>query len=207
MNLLLLSLNTGIICDFLSKGSSVGFVSVAGEVYDDPYFVMEDRTRLLRLGYNLREVDITNGSPVSVRRDLTMVDALFVAGGNVFYLMQQLQTKELTETFVEFIESDRLYVGASAGAAICGPSLLPYVGFDDPDQAPGLRTMTGLCVVDFVVLPHYGKVKYLDKYHDTMKDYAQTFRLVPLRDDEAIVVSGSESYQVRRSASVPIDGG
>lgn len=202
MSILLISLNLGILKNILSLGSVVGFVPTAGEVYEDPYFVREARQRLINLGYKVQDIDITNESSSVIKKLLEEVEALFVAGGNTFYLMQQLREKNLTEDIRQFMQSDKLYIGASAGCTICGPSLKPYSKLDDSSRAPQLLTLEGLCTINFVVLPHYGKVKYLDKHHEIMKEYSAKYRMVPLRDDEAILAHSNGNYEVFRSEEV-----
>lgn len=203
MNLLLVSLGLGALKDVVAAGASIGFVPTAGEPYADPYFVKDDRNRLAKLGYKIRDVDITSVPLTEITEALKQIDALFVAGGNTFYLMQQIRSKGLLENFREFALSERPYIGASAGAAICGPSIQPIQQLDDVQAAPQLSTLAGLGVFNFVVLPHYGKAKYLDKYHSIMKEYADQFRLVPLRDDEALQVStGPDRFELVPSALV-----
>ena len=202
MNLLLISLGLGALADFVPSGATIGFVPTAGETYTDPYFVRDDRARLQKLGHSVRDIDITNGSYDEVTGALAAVDALFVAGGNTFYLMQQIRQKGLFEDIRTFILSGRRYIGASAGAAICGPSLQPIQGIDDVNAAPHLTTLAGLGVFNFVLLPHYGKAKYLDKYHGIMKEYSDQFRIVPLRDDEALSVSAPDRFELVPSALV-----
>lgn len=208
MRMILLSLNVGVLKSSLSAGDVVGFVPTAGDVYDAPYFVRDDRRRLVRLGYEVQDIDVKKESPPSLETRLSGIGALFIAGGNIFYLMQQLRENHLTDVLVRYLRSDRLYIGASAGAGICGPSLQPYMTLDDPKAAPRLTTLDGLGVTDFVVLPHYGKMKYLDKYHEVMKEHCAKYRMVPLRDDEALVVLSRTDYEVRRSdvVSPDIDG-
>lgn len=53
--------------------------------------------------------------------------------------------------------------------------------------------MDGLRVIDFVVLPHYGKAKYEQKYADIEATFASKHQVVKLRDDQAIEVSARVS--------------
>lgn len=202
MNLLLVSLGLGAMKDVLAPGTSIGFVPTAGETYADPYFVRDDRARLGAMGYRVRDIDITNAAVSDTIKAIAEVESLFVAGGNTFYLMQQIRTMGLFEVFREFALSERPYIGASAGAAICGPSIQPIQELDDASAAPNLNTMAGLGVFNYVVLPHYGKAKYLDRYHGILKSYAEQFRLLPLRDDEALRVTAPDRMELLPSALV-----
>lgn len=196
MNVLLLSKGMGAVHTFLRGVSTIGFVPTGGEPYENPYFVEEDRTRLTELGFDVRNVDITNSDRSDILAAMKNVDALFVAGGNTFYLMQQIQAKGLIENLKSYILDGNRYVGASAGAVICGPTIAPIQTLDDPKAAPLLQDFAGLGIVEFVVLPHYGNPKYLDKYHRIVQEYSEKLHLIQLRDDQAILVTSPSQYEV-----------
>jgi dipeptidase E len=86
-------------------------------------------------------------------------------------------------------------VGASAGALIVGPSTEPVTQLDDPAEAPALKSLAGLGFVDFVVLPHYGD-ETLSAYQAVIDEYGNRFELIPLRDDQAIVVEADGSHRL-----------
>jgi peptidase E len=92
-----------------------------------------------------------------------------------------------------------MYVGASAGAAIVGPSIDPIRTLDDAGAAPGLASTNGMSLVNFVVLPHYGKEKYLPRYEAIQKEYGQRYDLIPLTDQQAIWVSADGTHAVIES--------
>lgn len=189
MKLLLLSLGLGALVNHLPKGARVGFVPTAGEPYDDPYFVRDDRRRLVELGYIVSDLDLTGETKDVLIARFKQIDAIFVAGGNTFYLMQQICAKGLAEELTRAVKEGLLYVGASAGAAITGPSIEPIDTLDDASAAPSLKSFAGLGLVDFVVLPHYGKEKYLARYQAIIDKYSALVTLWPLRDDRAILVT------------------
>jgi dipeptidase E len=196
MNLLLISKGLGAINTFLRQVSTIGFIPTAGEPYEDPSFVEEDRTRLIELGFDVRNLDITNSDRADILARIAKVDALFIAGGNTFYLMQQIRAKGLVEDLKSYILDGHRFIGASAGAVICGPTVEPIRTLDDPQAAPLLQDLAGLGIVDFVVLPHYGKPKYLDRYHDIVREYSDRLTLIPLRDDQAILVTSKSQYEI-----------
>ncbi|MCX8074448.1 MAG: Type 1 glutamine amidotransferase-like domain-containing protein [Clostridia bacterium] len=196
MNTLLLSKNLGIIKNYLTSGSKIGFVPTAGETYDNPWFVVEDRQRLNKMNYNIEDIDITNLDKTSIKNKLNEIDALFVSGGNVFYLMQQIRKKDIVEEFINFINSDKLYIGTSAGGCICSPTLEPYKAFDNIDDAKDLLDLNGLKIIDFILLPHYGKEKYLHLYDDIINQYKDKYELVTLHDNEAIVLKSNNEYDI-----------
>lgn len=202
MEILLLSLGLGALAEFLPPPARIGFVPTAGETYDDPYFVVADRDRLVRLGYQVEDIDISNAPYDELIAKMEGADAIFVAGGNSFYLLQQIRDRGLFEPLRNLILAGKPYIGASAGAAICAPTLDPVVPLDDPADAKTLKTHDGLAVVDFVILPHFGKPKYLDLYNGIVAEFGPRMTVVTLRDDQAIRATSATDFQVIESAMV-----
>lgn len=192
--MILSSKNIDIIQEYLAIGSEIGFVPTAWEVYSDAYFVREDREKLSLMGYKIIDLDITNYSIQILSEKLNSLDAIFVAWGNVFYLMQQLRWKEFDKLLIQFIDSWKLYIGASAGAAIVGPSLEPLITLDDPSMASNLRSLEGLNLFDRIILPHYGKKKYEEKYQEIFRKYGERYSLLPIKDNQAVVVSKANEF-------------
>jgi dipeptidase E len=202
MKILLLSLGLERMLDFISPPARLGFVGTAGETYEDPYFVNADRERLRQLGYDLTEIDVTGSSKSELESSLASLDGIFVAGGNSFYLLQQFKKSGMDDLVRQFVSQGRAYIGASAGAAVCGPSLEPIVALDNPEDAPDLESFDALNLVDVVVLPHYGKPKYLYRYQKIIDDYQGRFLTVPLKDNEAIIIQGRSTYEIVPSALI-----
>jgi dipeptidase E len=196
MKLLLLSFNHGAVPDFVAPGSHLGFIPTAAALDPNPWYVDRDRQQLRALGYNLVYIDLDHLSTPDINARLDAVDALYVTGGNTFYLMQQLQRKNIADTLVDRLRHGLPYIGASAGAAVLGPSLEPLVSLDDPADAPHLRDLTSLGVVKFVPLPHYGKPKYAHLYDQILADHSTAHQLVPFRDDQALLVTAPDHYKI-----------
>ena len=57
------------------------------------------------------------------KKALSDCEAIFVGGGNTFVLLNQLVELELIDTLKNVINSGTPYLGTSAGANICGPSI------------------------------------------------------------------------------------
>jgi len=172
------------------KDVSIGFISTAADVYDDKWFVEKDRKFFLDRGYKLIDVDINDAFQLKY---LNNVDVVYVSGGNCFYLLERSVKSGALGMIRELIESGKMYAGASAGAVFAGPSIEPMALLDDPKAAPGLKNFEALGVVDFVILPHYGKEKYLERYKRIMEDFKDSrFKLVPLADNQYILAEGGE---------------
>jgi dipeptidase E len=81
---------------FLSTDAShmsVAFIPTAADLYEDKWFVEDDKKALLDLGFQIVLVDIKNEETAVITQKLQSADIIFVAGGNTFYLLQELQRK------------------------------------------------------------------------------------------------------------------
>src|SRR4051812_37797107 len=112
MNLLLLSLGLGAVPQFLKRAGSIAFVPTAGIPYEQPTFVERDRRLFKEMEFKLVELDIATASRKVIGSTLAEVDAVFVSGGNVFFLMQAIWQSGFGEEVRRFIKSGGLYIGA-----------------------------------------------------------------------------------------------
>jgi len=197
--LLLASLGLGRLEQFVEgafEEKVLAFVPTAGTPYEDQSFVDRDRQILAKMGFKIREVPLEGKTADDLRAELSDVDVVFVAGGNTFYLMQEMRKSGFDVVLPECIDRGTPYVGASAGAVVVGPDLRPVQTLDDPTAAPDLTSMEGLGLVEFVVLPHYGLEKYLPEYESIIERYKDELEIVPLRNDQAVEVIGTSRESV-----------
>jgi dipeptidase E len=116
--------------------------------------------------------------------------------------MQQIREKSVEEIIINYIKTGNLYIGASAGCAILSPTLDPYKELDEISEAPLLKTTEGLGAIDFVIMPHYGKEKYLEKYNRIIEEYRDKHKMVTLCDDEALIIKNSN---YKKCESIPVN--
>lgn len=195
--LLLVSNGLEALPEFIGKpGAKVVFIPTAADLDKDKWYVERDRKFLKEKGFTLIELQINTELSAQAIAALKAADVLYVAGGNTFYLLKAFMGSGLSKMLPGLLEGGLRYVGASAGAAVLGPSLLPLQKLDDP-SAVDLPSMDGLGLIGFVPLPHYAKNNPV--YQEVLDEFGQTFRLVPFTDDQAVRVSGS-TWQIVTSA-------
>ena len=97
MKLILLSSNNEIIKIYLDEGKKIGFIPTASELEENRWYMERDKAKLLEMGYILEDIEITKESIEEIKRKRENVDALFIAGGNAYYLLQQLKKKNIIE--------------------------------------------------------------------------------------------------------------
>lgn len=178
------------------KTVNVGFIPTAADHYQDKWFVEQSRKYLSDQGFKIIVVDIKDESQLKKLND---VDVIFIAGGNTFYLLEKAIESHALELIRKLVNDGKIYVGCSAGAVLAGPSIEPVSLLDDPGEAPNLETYESLGLVDFIVLPHFGKEKYLERYKKIKEKFINSkFKLITLSDEQAIVVEGN-SYRIIES--------
>ncbi len=177
---------------------TVAFITTAADPYEDKWFIEEDRNSLKEKGFNVRDIDIKNKTRQELLDELKDNDIIFVAGGNTFYLLQKARESGFDKITKEFVKKGIIYVGSSAGATFAGPDIEPIKTLDDPSKAPLLKSFEGLNLVDFIVLPHFGEEKYKKKYEKIIKEYGAQYTLIPLTNNQAIVVENNGYKMVEK---------
>ncbi len=159
----------------------------------DPYHIAAEtepeKEKLLSLGFQVIVVDIKNKSKEQLSKELQGVDILFVAGENIFYLLEKTRESGFDEIIKELVEKGVIYVGASAGSMLVGPDIEIAKELDDPSVSPKLKSTNGLGLVDFIILPHSGTGAYgeqVKKVYEKWKDSEYT--IIPISDHQAVYV-------------------
>ncbi|HEX7455932.1 MAG TPA: Type 1 glutamine amidotransferase-like domain-containing protein [Candidatus Nanoarchaeia archaeon] len=174
---------------------TVAFVPTAGGTYPEEKrgFVAEDRGKLVEKGFKVKDVDLKGKTKDELMEESKGVDIIFVAGGNTFYLLEKAKESGFDELAKCLVGKGVIYVGSSAGAALAGPDIEPVGPLDDPSKAPNLKSTKGLGLVNFVILPHWGKEKFKERYEKVMKRYGKSgYKLIKITDEQAVVVEGNK---------------
>ncbi|WP_207843655.1 Type 1 glutamine amidotransferase-like domain-containing protein [Williamsia soli] len=171
-------------------GARIGFVPTASSIYDDRAWVDLDRTTLHDQGWQTVELDIEAMASADMESALTTVDAVFVSGGNVFHLLAAMRRTGFAEILTARVLAGLPYIGASAGACVVGSDIAPLGLLDDPTEATGLHSTTGLGWIDEVIVPHAdGIVSGPAVIDEVVRLYGEQFPLRLLADDQALLVS------------------
>lgn len=177
--------------DHEPENTKVAFIPTAADTYQDKSFVREDRSRWKELNYTLKEIKLGNKDQSELRKDFRDCDIIYLAGGNVFYLLQEARKCKLGELIEELTKKGKIFAGASAGAAIAGPNIEPLRPVDDPSEAPDLKNYSAFGLVDFVILPHSDTLKYSKEYKKVVEKHKK-FNFRKLTNNQALFVSGDE---------------
>ena len=200
MHLLLLSLHTGAVASFLDasfaatgRGLRIGYVTDAQTAYGDAPFVAAEYERIRALGHEVERIECRTLAPAQLDARLTDVDAIYVAGGSTFALLEALRITGNDAVIVSHVRAGLPYIGCSAGSIITGPDIAPASLMDDPADGPLLTDTTGLGLISATVIPHADG--QLPPYppaliQETLSQYGGSHELQPLRDDQALLIHG-----------------
>lgn len=192
---ILLSSNKQIIKRFLEENSKIGFIPTASELDCDRWYMEKDKKDLIEMKYSITNIEITSEGKEEILKKLDSVDAIFVAGGNCFYLLQQLKQKDIIQELIEFA-NNKLYIGSSAGSCIACPSINYVSKLDDKEDAPLLNDYHAMNLIDKYILPHYkSDEEYTKLINEIIKDYPN-LQFITLTNDQAIIVNNRDDYKI-----------
>lgn len=189
---------TSVACNILDKFAktfncnpkelTVAFIPTAADVYENKFFVDDDRNKLLKLGFKVIEINIAGQTKKDLEKQLSNVDVIFVSGGNTFYLLEKAIESGFDKIVKKLVNKGVYYIGSSAGSALAGVTIEPIKFLDEPKKAKNLKTYNGLKLIDAVILPHYGNVKYQTQMDKIISKYpALKDKMVTLNDYQALV--------------------
>ena len=193
--LILLSKNKAIIKEYLKPNTNIGFIATASELETNREYIYQDREDLLKMSYYIIDIDISKESKLEIIKKFNDVDVIYVAGGNSFYLLQQIIVKDILQELKEFA-NNKIYIGSSAGACIACPSIEYAQKLDDKSQAKLLNTYESMNLIDFYILPHYkSKEKYTKLAEEIEKEYS-SYKFVKLSNNQAIIIKKLNEYKI-----------
>ena len=178
---------------YLSKmvTNEIIFIPTAGNV--EPYtgYIDEGIKMLETLGYNVEIVDITKFDEVYLQDKILNAKCICISGGNTFYLLQEINKKNLKKILVKRIKEGAFYIGESAGAIIMSENIEFNQIMDDKTIASELDNYEGLNVFDHYVLPHIGEYPFEETAQKTLDTYQDKIPLVPINNNQAILVDNN----------------
>jgi len=158
----------------------------------------DDRAALKNAGFDFFDYTITGKSESEIKHDLKDIEALYISGGNEFYLKQQANKNNFGEFVKEFVSSGKPYIGTSCGSIIMAPDMTPALNITDIKNCPEpITDLTGFGVVDFLPMPHWGSSDFKELYLGERKEklYGSNPPVVLLNNHEYIEVQ-DDHYRI-----------
>ncbi len=144
------------------------------------------------MGLTVDLLEITETTEKEISNKLLENDYIFIAGGNTFFLLQELKKTGADKIIFEQINFGKLYIGESAGSIILSPNIEYIKEMDDYKKAPDLNDFTALNLVDFYPLPHQNTFGFKKIVNKIIAKYKSTLNLYPFTDTQAILVNGND---------------
>ena len=173
-------------------GKTVTFISTAALPDKLDFHIKYSKQLLSEMGLVVDELDISTADHLDIVNKLENNDYIYVAGGNAFFLLQEMNRTGAGSLIKKQIDAGKLFIGESAGAVLLGPDIEYAKETDNPIAAPQLKTFEALNVVDFYPLPHYQDESLKDAVERIISKYGTELPLVPFRNSQAILIMGKE---------------
>ncbi len=161
-----------------------------------PDWLQEDIDLFNHQGFRLSLIDIEEyKSKIKLAKILDEFDAIYVSGGNLFYLMNAIESVDFDE-IIDFFIQKRLYIGSSAGAVCLTKDINPYDILDSRGEI-GAKIDIGIGVVDFHLLVHWENPKYQEKL-TRIADYYKTrnYKIFFIKDTDSLFVNDGKIVKI-----------
>lgn len=191
------------------KEIKIAFIPTAAFPDDDePHesrdWLAKDIYRIVQFCGFIDIVSLADLSPEHLRTRLEYVDVIFVGGGNAFYLSYMMQTSGLFDLLPDLLKT-RVYAGISAGSMIATQSLRTtsqaientndFIAAKYDELGPkGKSAGEAAKLVNFVMRPHYGRVRFSGDPDTTFQGISSELGLplYAIDDQSAIKVDGKD---------------
>ena len=152
-------------------------------------------------GFTTSILDLTKATKASVLSMLKTQDAVWVMGGNTFYLNFYIHKSGFSDVIKDLLDQGLVYSGESAGAVVTGTTLHGIEHVDDPKDAPEV-VWDGLDLLDYGIVPHWGWEKYqpvLEKAKETMQAFTN---VVTLNNDQILIIDNGQETTTKNLISI-----
>ena len=167
------------------ENKTIAFFDTASQVEEYSEFKDETLALLEKLKMTVTIIDLNHPT---FKEQIKVSDIIFVAGGNTFYLLQELRRSGADQLIEEHINSSKLYIGESAGSIIMAPDIDYIKGMDEPEKAPQLKSTVAFNFIESYPLPHMDNEYMGEAAKIILEKYQGKLPLHPLNDDEVILV-------------------
>lgn len=172
------------------KGRRVAFIPTAARVEEVDFYVQDAKEAFEALGAVVEWLDIALLSAAEAKARLEACEALYVSGGNTFYLLSELRRVGLEEAILWHIKQGKPYIGESAGSMILAPSVEHVQLMDDVTKAGNRSEFKALGAIDFYPLPHVGEFPFVEVTREILERYEGRLNFYPLNNKQAIWIEG-----------------
>lgn len=174
------------------------FINTAAEDKTrDKKWLERDRNGLIKAGFAVKDYTITGKTQKNIAKDLQAVDVIHVNGGNTFYLLLQARKSGFDQWVKQAVSKGKIYTGSSAGSQIVSPNIEILKRLETKSYEKELKVFTGIGLVDFVILPHWGSKDFQILYLSQRLKlaYKPKNKIILLNDWQYVQVEG-DMYKI-----------
>jgi len=166
--------------------------TAAEQEYLEDAWLIESKQTLTDNGFDIVSYSITGKTSEEIMEFVSRVDIIYVCGGNTFYLLEKTLESGFDKVLRDVLD-DKIYIGHSAGSVLLGNSVALK---SNPPQTT-LKKFDGLKIVNFTVVPHWGKESARDtKMALFDKMYSLGDNVLLLKDGSYIFTDGN-TFEIR----------
>lgn len=174
----------------------VVFIPTAANVDEYKKHLAKAQDKLAELGFAVEILDVATAPEAEAREKIAQTNYLYIAGGNTFYLLQELKRKNLLDLIARRVGEGMIYIGESAGGMITAPDVAYVQPMDPVEMGPELASYEALHLVDFHLLPHAGEYPFAEAVEEIINAYGDKCNLLAINNKQAIIVNGNEVKKV-----------
>ncbi|MFA5994156.1 MAG: Type 1 glutamine amidotransferase-like domain-containing protein [Parcubacteria group bacterium] len=170
----------------------LAYITTAGKGSSDKTYIETHKEMLKKEGCNFEELDIEGKTEDELRELLKNKNAVYVEGGNTFYLLKAVRESGFDKVIKELIEKSVPYIGSSAGSYIACPTIEMATWKPKQKDRFGVSDFTAMNLVPFLVVAHYEP-----EFKEVLKEKIPQiqYETKVLKDGQAILVEG-DSYKL-----------
>ena len=182
------------------QGKDIVFIDTAAKFEEVNFYVDEAVEILENFGAKLRRLDVScakNSAALVSSQDepscedeilsaISQCDIIYVSGGNTFYLLSELRKSHAAQAIKDAVQAGKIYIGESAGAVVAAPDTRYATPMDE--NSVNVSDFTGLNLVDFFIVPHFGCEPFVEAARETMKKFGNSCDLRPINNAEFIAL-------------------
>ncbi|MEE1296548.1 MAG: Type 1 glutamine amidotransferase-like domain-containing protein [Bifidobacterium sp.] len=186
------------------QGLTMAFIPAASYAEDYGVASRLSRWHWRALGLKVRVVDLTQRHTWRVRAELEECDLVYVCGGNSFYLMRCLRDSGAADAIRAMAARGVPYIGESAGAVVAARDIGYIAPMDCNRALRGQADPAGLGLTAYHVVPHVGGTMLGRQARKILDRHAGDHGYVPLRNDQALQVTGTKARVITTYALTPL---
>ncbi|WP_107788446.1 Type 1 glutamine amidotransferase-like domain-containing protein [Campylobacter concisus] len=182
------------------QGKDIVFIDTAAKFEEVNFYVDEAVEILENFGAKLRHLDVScfQSSAVSVSSQdkpfcddkilatINECDIIYISGGNTFYLLNELRKSRVWQAIKNAVKAGKIYIGESAGAIVASPDTRYATLMDE--NSPNMSDFTGLNLVNFFTVPHFGCEPFTQATHEIMEKFGNLYDLRPINNAQFIAL-------------------